>query len=79
MIMYNSNQICGFELAFNLVTEEDVFDSLMPIKNTATENDDINIHFSQLCIPFILPFLVHIMNCILLEGKYPNCHYPNSK
>lgn len=31
----------------------------------------MRINLIKLCVPYIPPFLVHLTNSILLEGKYP--------
>nr|CAI5823872.1 unnamed protein product [Callosobruchus analis] len=68
---YDQNKICFSE--FNFICEQEVFDALTKIKNTRPGNGKISVQLIKLCVPYILPFLVHLTNTIFLEGKYSKC------
>lgn len=70
---YELNRICNSEFCFTLVTEETIFNVLSKLKNTSPGPDNISIGLIKLCCPYILKFLVNIINSIILDCKFPSC------
>nr|CAH7741509.1 unnamed protein product [Callosobruchus chinensis] len=70
---YLQNQLCESSFQFKLIDSDCILWALGKIKNVSAGADGISISLIKLCVPFIVPFLVHITNTILLEGKFPAC------
>ncbi|XP_050497314.1 uncharacterized protein LOC126878567 [Diabrotica virgifera virgifera] len=56
---------------FNTVSMEDVADIILSVKSKAFGQDDLNITLIQLCCPFIVPFITHIVNSCIIEFYFP--------
>nr|CAH7719787.1 unnamed protein product [Callosobruchus chinensis] len=69
---YEKNKICGSEFCFSLVSEQVVFEVLQTIKNKSPGSDGIGISLIKLCCPYILPFLVNIINSIFISSHFPD-------
>lgn len=62
-----------FRLKFDCVSEIEVLNIISCIKSRATGLDGINIHTINLCMPFLLPYLTHIINFCLKNSVFPKC------
>lgn len=59
-------------LTFNKVSEMEVYKVISSIKSCAKGIDGFNIQILQLCCPFLLPFLTHIINFCIENSVYPD-------
>lgn len=59
------------KLSFELTTEYDIMNILNSIKTKASGIDEINITLIQLCCPFIIPYITHIVNECLASSYFP--------
>ena len=69
---YLSNRMqCNNQLIFNQVTEYDVFKIFRSIKSNASGHDGYNKQMLELCMPFLLPYVTHIVNFCLATSVFP--------
>lgn len=70
---YTSHCYTNFsrKFKFNLVQEDTISKILNNIKSNATGPDNINIHMILMCCPFIMPYIVNIINSCLLDSVFP--------
>lgn len=68
---YRSNKICNSSFNFTLVSSEDVQNVIKNLKNSMAGSDSIGINLIKLCCPYILKFIVHIINSMFIECKFP--------
>lgn len=68
---YNLNTISNSNFKFSLVSVDSVKNILQTLKNTSAGTDLLSIFFIKLCCPYILNFIVHIINSILLACQFP--------
>lgn len=57
---------------FEQVTDADVSKAIMSIKSNASGADNITLQMVVLCMPVIVPFLVHIFNFCIINNTFPN-------
>lgn len=57
---------------FSCVNMHDVVLSFASVKSNATGCDNINPKFLKIILPFILPFITHLFNSILMSSRFPN-------
>lgn len=69
---YMTNKITDANFKFHTVSENQVFDILTKVRSTATGSDGLNIKSINLCIPFLLPYLTHIINYCLERNVFPS-------
>lgn len=60
------------QLEFNLVTEDDILKIIMNLKSKAFGSDALNITLIQLCCPYIIPFITHVINKCIETSYYPD-------
>lgn len=58
--------------SFSLATMDDVVDSLSTITSNSVGADNISINMIKMCCPFIIKYLLHIINCCLEIGYFPD-------
>lgn len=68
---HNVNEVNGQHFYFTRLTDEDVVEAVLSIKSNAIGLDEINPKFLKLLLPYILPYITHIFNCILTTCEYP--------
>lgn len=49
-----------------------VLKTLIEVKPNVNEVDNISLDMLKLCIPVILPYITHIINCCLKQGYLPD-------
>ena len=71
---YNSNRRCNFNelLEFRTVSVDEILILICNIKSRAVGIDNISIKFLFYCLPFIAPYIAHIINSCLLDHSFPN-------
>lgn len=57
---------------FKTITEAEVFRIIQNIKTKAIGVDRIGIATIKLCVPFLLPFITHIINFCLANSVFPD-------
>lgn len=62
---------CISDFNFSPVNEIDILKIISNIKSKATGTDGINICTLNLCLPFLLPYLTHIINACLSRSVFP--------
>ncbi|KAJ1526320.1 hypothetical protein ONE63_009469 [Megalurothrips usitatus] len=62
---------CDDRFYFKYVTPENIVNAVISIKSNAVGVDLISVKFVKLCLPLILPVLVHIFNYSLQNGCFP--------
>lgn len=60
-------------LTFKLITEIDTLKIIAGIKSKATGADNINILTLHICLPFLAPYITHIINYCLQNSIFPTC------
>lgn len=60
-----------YSFSFSLVDENIVFKHLSELKSKALGHDKLSLEMLLLCCPYILPYLVNIINTCLLESVFP--------
>lgn len=69
---YNNNFLENIpEFKFTLATCTDIYRTINSIKTNAQGIDNINIKMIKIVLPFIVDYLVHIINTSLTTGKFP--------
>lgn len=68
----NSNAQIDQSFEFSCVSQFDVLSSLISVKSNATGSDNINPKFFKILVPFLLPFVTHIFNYIIMTSIYPS-------
>ena len=69
---YNSQKLNDNNFQFTIVTDEQVLQAISLIKSKATGVDGINILTIKLCLPFLLPYITHIVNSCISMSVFPN-------
>lgn len=79
----NSYNTCNFYLnnapnrenrfAFQTVDLNEITKILLCIKSQAFGVDQLNITLIQLCCPFIIPYILHIINQCIIKNYFPVC------
>lgn len=67
----NSPRLTADGFVFSPVTRDTVSKIIMNLKSGATGCDEININILQLCCPFLIPHITHIINCCLETSVFP--------
>ena len=72
---YRNNLKPGIQepLEFSQVTDNDILKIIMNIQSKAFGCDDLNITLIQLCCPYIVPFITHVINMCIETSYYPTC------
>lgn len=70
--LYSHNCRVDVEANFSCVEESDVLNVIKSIKSAATGYDKINILTINMCLPFLLPYLTHIINACILRAEFPS-------
>ena len=65
------NLVANFQ--FKTVSEIEVLKVISKIKSKAKGHDNLNIDLIELCCPYILPYLTHVINNCILYSVYPDC------
>uniref|UniRef100_A0A1Y1M3U5 Reverse transcriptase domain-containing protein n=1 Tax=Photinus pyralis TaxID=7054 RepID=A0A1Y1M3U5_PHOPY len=70
---YNANRVNTFKqpFLFQIATTSDVVSAFNAIKSNSTGSDNISLHMWKLCLPRLLPYILHIINSCLLDGSFP--------
>ncbi|VEN61176.1 unnamed protein product [Callosobruchus maculatus] len=70
---YLTRRIPGNPNSFNFhrVTQKIMSDAIKSIKSNSCGSDGINFQMLKLCLPFITPHLIHLFNCCLDKGHFP--------
>lgn len=69
---YEKNRHSSNKLfSFSLVSTHDVAKIIDSIRSNAVGTDSVSISMIKLCLPHILPYITHIINCCLEEGYFP--------
>lgn len=69
---YSGMEICYNVFNFRLINSEIIADILSKLKPSRPGSDKIGLNLIRLCTPYILPYLVNIINSILLNGTFPD-------
>lgn len=59
-------------LSFKCVNENEISKIIHSIKTNSTGVDGLNIYVINLCIPFLLPYLTHIINYCIVNSVFPH-------
>lgn len=57
---------------FHSVSADVIGNIIFQMNSNATGSDGVNLLMIQMCCPFILPFLAHVINCCLIDGTFPD-------
>lgn len=69
---YKKNRHSSHKLfSFVLVTTHEVAKIIDSVRSNAVGTDSVSISMIKLCLPHILPYITHIINCCLEEGYFP--------
>lgn len=70
---YNKNRLQDINnlFTFSFITEYDVSKIILNIKTKAIGRDKINITIIQLCCPFVIPYITHIINECIRYSYFP--------
>lgn len=71
---YNNNVIDGLanEFKFSVVTEDQISKTIDKISSKSVGVDGISITMINMCCPFLIPFISHIINFCLRESVFPS-------
>lgn len=56
---------------FTLISNVDILQNLRNIESGAAGSDGVSLKMLRLCVPYILPQLIHLFNSCLLDGQFP--------
>lgn len=61
-------------LCFNFInfTQEDVLKSFLSIKSESVGCDEIHPKFTKILLPYILPYITHLFNTIIMSSTFPS-------
>jgi hypothetical protein len=59
------------EFAFINTFELEVYNAIRQIRSNAVGADDVPIKFLKIILPYILPYITHVFNTILMLSSYP--------
>lgn len=57
---------------FSCVSQEEVLKSILAVKSNATGCDNISPKFIKIILPYILPYITHLFNTIIMSSTYPH-------
>lgn len=57
---------------FNTVTEEEIYKVINSLKSNAVGSDGISLRMIKLCVPYILPYIKHVINFSLTSSIFPH-------
>uniref|UniRef100_A0A1Y1K388 Reverse transcriptase domain-containing protein n=1 Tax=Photinus pyralis TaxID=7054 RepID=A0A1Y1K388_PHOPY len=57
---------------FTLINEAEIAQILATITTRSVGADEISISMVAICLPFLLPYLLHVINCCLESSYFPN-------
>lgn len=60
------------EFHFKYVFPNDIIDAISSVKSKAKGVDQVPVSFLNLCLPILLPILVHLLNYSLQNGVFPD-------
>lgn len=69
---YSANSLCNSKFTFQTINTEDLCKIISNLKNCSAGPDGLTATFVKLCCPYLLPFLVNIVNSVILQGKFPS-------
>lgn len=69
---YQTNNTVMANKKFSLTTIDNVHNILHNLKNSTAGVDLLSVFFIKLCSPYILRYMVHIINSILLDCRFPS-------
>ena len=69
--IFNSSPRCNYSFCFEPVCESDVFRCVNNIKSNAVGVDEIPLRFIKIILPYILPYLTHLINQIISTSVFP--------
>ncbi|XP_030751004.1 uncharacterized protein LOC115878595 [Sitophilus oryzae] len=72
VLFYEQNNFVNHDFNFHAVDEIEVLRIISNIKTTAVGIDGLNILSINLCIPFLLPYITHIINFCIHNSIFPS-------
>lgn len=72
---YNNHKKDGVDgnFVFHRIGETEVLEMISTLKSNAAGLDNLNLDILKLCIPFLLPYITHIVNFCLINSVFPCC------
>ncbi|XP_045477922.1 uncharacterized protein LOC123683069 [Harmonia axyridis] len=68
---YENNRFGEADFSFHNVSEIEILKVIADIKSNATGLDGINILTLNLCLPFLLPYITHMVNYSISNSVFP--------
>lgn len=59
------------EFSFALPDQHQILEVIYGLKSNACGVDGISLHMVKLCLPLLLPYITHVINCCLENGYFP--------
>lgn len=69
---YRNNKYNNNNFTFNLTDNENIYKIIKGIKSNAAGYDLVTLQMIKLCLPSILIYITHIVNCCLETGYFPS-------
>lgn len=69
---YRQNKLVRYSFSFRLFLEITVTNTLLNLKNSSPGSDNLPFKLIQLCCPFIIKYLMHIVDLIFASDEFPS-------
>ena len=71
ILAQSSTHVSNDQFEFHLVDQYEVFKQITSIKSKAVGLDGVHPKFILILLPFLLPYITHIFNFILMSSSFP--------